>query len=597
MDSEESWSDCLQGHEDQSSNSSHKKGSSTQKSLSPSPQPKLVSSKPKYRGSASVELIGSQEARVAIKTLLVKLSTEFSYCNFPQGYLFSMLMNCNFSFKAAKQKINDCGIDHIGEINYCVVESSKNREMCQILCEEFDIRDMEQFGCGHYVERSCMKEYLENAINTQGQACLKTTCPDVGCLYLTFPAIVEKICQKHFSDLFFRHLVTAYFNQSKNIISCPGPDCDRAFVISEEIIEEEGGFPQIDYLCSCSHLICLKCKLFSHSPLSCEDYFKWQDNTETTFQTLNEHWLKQNCKKCPKCKADIQKNEGCMHMTCMLCKHNFCWLCMDPWEKHGAETGGFYRCNVYEAQKETNKKTKEDEDLERLQFFTDRYMQHKVSIKLSQKKYKDLLLMLDPSSETDLYNNHSKLINALDFYVDCMKTVVLLRAFIACTYPLGYKINNKKEYRLFAMNQYMLEFALEKLDKCIEDNKPDSFFTKGDFGLPAFAENYLQIKTSMTALKLSLQTQFENARKEFTNTTFIKPSSLAPSNKSSETQDHLDPDPKSSPESKSPSPELTTSKPKSHRPKFNWNCSHCTYYNKNNNNKLCTMCGMMGRPK
>uniref|UniRef100_A0A2N9EMM7 RING-type domain-containing protein n=1 Tax=Fagus sylvatica TaxID=28930 RepID=A0A2N9EMM7_FAGSY len=60
-----------------------------------------------------------------------------------------------------------------------------------------------------------------------------------------------------------------------------------------------------------------------------------------------------NSKPCPKCKRPIEKNQGCMHMTCTPpCKFEFCWLCVGAWADHGERTGGFYACNRYEAAKQ-----------------------------------------------------------------------------------------------------------------------------------------------------------------------------------------------------------------------------------------------------
>lgn len=36
-------------------------------------------------------------------------------------------------------------------------------------------------------------------------------------------------------------------------------------------------------------------------------------------------------KKCPGCKAYIELREACNHMTCNYCTHEFCWVCLLPW--------------------------------------------------------------------------------------------------------------------------------------------------------------------------------------------------------------------------------------------------------------------------
>ena len=91
-------------------------------------------------------------------------------------------------------------------------------------------------------------------------------------------------------------------------------------------------------------------------------------------ESENLNWILANTKPCPKCKRPIEKNQGCMHMSCSQvrwrclfasrshasvqsmanadscplcsqCKYEFCWLCLAPWKEHGEATGGFYACN------------------------------------------------------------------------------------------------------------------------------------------------------------------------------------------------------------------------------------------------------------
>lgn len=48
------------------------------------------------------------------------------------------------------------------------------------------------------------------------------------------------------------------------------------------------------------------------------------------------------------CRRPIEKNQGCMHMTCSQCQYEFCWLCLRAWATyHNQGTGGFYACNKY----------------------------------------------------------------------------------------------------------------------------------------------------------------------------------------------------------------------------------------------------------
>lgn len=40
---------------------------------------------------------------------------------------------------------------------------------------------------------------------------------------------------------------------------------------------------------------------------------------------------KKTCKRCPNCRINIEKNEGCNHMTCSQCHFQFCWFCKREW--------------------------------------------------------------------------------------------------------------------------------------------------------------------------------------------------------------------------------------------------------------------------
>lgn len=33
----------------------------------------------------------------------------------------------------------------------------------------------------------------------------------------------------------------------------------------------------------------------------------------------------------------------------LQCKFDFCWVCLENWKKHSSATGGYFRCNRFEA--------------------------------------------------------------------------------------------------------------------------------------------------------------------------------------------------------------------------------------------------------
>ncbi|XP_056161367.1 probable E3 ubiquitin-protein ligase ARI7 isoform X3 [Syzygium oleosum] len=69
-------------------------------------------------------------------------------------------------------------------------------------------------------------------------------------------------------------------------------------------------------------------------------------------ESENMNWIIANSMPCPKCKRPIEKNQGCMHLTCTPpCKFEFCRLCLGAWSDHGDRSGGFYGCNRYETAK------------------------------------------------------------------------------------------------------------------------------------------------------------------------------------------------------------------------------------------------------
>ena len=74
-------------------------------------------------------------------------------------------------------------------------------------------------------------------------------------------------------------------------------------------------------------IMCAKClTCWEDHPKRLTAFFnsviEWRQNTSARI------WKELFTKNCPSCRAHIEKNEGCKHMECIKCRHEFCWDCM-----------------------------------------------------------------------------------------------------------------------------------------------------------------------------------------------------------------------------------------------------------------------------
>jgi hypothetical protein len=107
----------------------------------------------------------------------------------------------------------------------------------------------------------------------------------------------------------------------------------------------------LDVHCTCGEPYCFTCKKEAHQPVDCQTVQDW--SFKNSSESENMTWIMANTKACPKCEANIEKNQGCMHMTCSQCRHEFCWLCLGKWSIHGDGTGGLYACNRCDCQRKS----------------------------------------------------------------------------------------------------------------------------------------------------------------------------------------------------------------------------------------------------
>ena len=88
----------------------------------------------------------------------------------------------------------------------------------------------------------------------------------------------------------------------------------------------------------------------------------------------------------------IEKDGGCNHMICknIACKAEFCWVCLGPWEPHGAS---WYSCNRFdevESKQARDSQERSRAALQRYLFYYNRYMNHMQSLKFENRLYQSV---------------------------------------------------------------------------------------------------------------------------------------------------------------------------------------------------------------
>ena len=537
-------------------------------------------------GSYLYEVVGDRQIKAQMGGQVINLKRKFDYAPFPESFFLKALREAKFMTDRAMRKLEDTIFDKLEDKKYheVVLDKKKSYE-CNILCEEFEFSKIRHFGCGHTFEEECMTEYIMEEIKRKGPLSIDSLCPYDGCGFMITQSIVDDNCDGVKKALFQKFCMDNFTQLSPYVVPCLNSNCPKYFLASESSVLPSDCLPQLYAICDCGCNACLGCQSKGHEPLKCEMYKQWEESIGQILDSLNENWKKSNSKKCPGCKVDIQKNEGCMHMTCAKCRHEFCWLCMGDWKKHGSNTGGYFKCNIFVEEEHSDQ---EKADIAKLQFYTDRYFQHRNSLEASEKKFQKIApKYTDYEDKTNLVPkvNDELYPGMLNFYRDGFRTILKCRSFVTFTYPLAYFIKNESELKLFLENQYMLEFSLEKLDKFFQKNELESFI-QVKANQVYLSKDYEKNRSSVIGMISQLEGQFTNAVKEFKDPVFLE--KIAVSQK-------LQKDKNLAKFFKNNT--MSESEKKGNKKSNNWQCTGCTYYNENNLTTRCTMCSSNGRPR
>jgi len=423
----------------------------------------------KLTRSSSFEVIKYDSIINNSKSLI---ESVVSICGIPNSAMAAALLR-NFKWNKDKlieaymenptKTLNDAGLASF-ELEK-PVEDPNAKHTCLICFDTLSASETFALNCGHRYCRDCWKGYLEVKIK-DGAACVMARCPSPKCRAIVHEQAYKKLISPQLYERYNIFLLRSFVDDNTQIKWCPAPGCTNA-IKCERINRKQ------PVKCACGFCFCFRCadsEIGDHNPVICEHLEKWLQKASD--ESENVKWMIANTKRCPKCRSPIEKNGGCMHMTCRIasCGFEFCWLCRGPWTEHGSATGGYYQCNKYDAsdaKKEDDTATNIKTELETYMFYFHRYESHKSAGKIADQQRKNC-----QKREQQILDKFDVRSQDTKFLSEATEQLIACRRVLQFSYVMGYYLDKTKpaEKNLFEYLQEDLEKHTNHLSELYELN-------------------------------------------------------------------------------------------------------------------------------
>ncbi|XP_034537275.1 cullin-9 isoform X2 [Notolabrus celidotus] len=281
-------------------------------------------------------------------------------------------------------------------------------------------------SCMHYCCRSCWQEYLTARI--EQNLVMNCNCPITDCqAQPTSVFFLNILTDKDTISKYENSLLRDYVECCSNLTWCTNPQgCDQ--ILCKENMGSMG-------TCSkCCWSSCFSCNFpEAHYPASCSHMSQWMDDggyyEGMSMEAQSKHLAKLISKRCPSCQAQIEKNEGCLHMTCAKCNHGFCWRCLKPWKPTHKD---YYNCSAMVSKAARQEKKFQD--------YNERCTFH--------NQAKDFAINLENKVSSI---NEALQMKSLTFVIDACKVLAQARKVLA--YSCVYSYYNQETEKMDVMEQ------------------------------------------------------------------------------------------------------------------------------------------------
>uniref|UniRef100_A0A8R1DZM6 RBR-type E3 ubiquitin transferase n=1 Tax=Caenorhabditis japonica TaxID=281687 RepID=A0A8R1DZM6_CAEJA len=198
--------------------------------------------------------------------------------------------------------------------------------------------------CGHVFCKNCTQDFYRS--EAKGLVSKPMQCLAEGCSSEAEQGVVKEALGEELFAKYETEMLTKAIREMDDTVECPREYCKKVAYVTDQ----SRNLAECSY---CNFSFCNACKQTFHGVSSC----KWKNDEKAAIlkswqeggaaeraqlcrqfggeknvvvlveRFLNEVWLDENSKPCPKCAVSIEKNEGCNKLHCAKCDTFFCWLC------------------------------------------------------------------------------------------------------------------------------------------------------------------------------------------------------------------------------------------------------------------------------
>ncbi|KAL9954848.1 hypothetical protein ACROYT_G042431 [Oculina patagonica] len=248
-----------------------------------------------------------------------------------------------FSSQGAKQQVKEClaKVNGTTTASAAAVSDGIQRILeCEICFQEIMMHEdsdvaasyLSLTACGHNYCNDCWKTHLRTQIE-HGHTDLR--CPGYECN----SAVDDVTLMSLVPSLYGRHLtkrLETSLEMDPEWKWCPADQCK---LVVKATTPHVSSVQPVPVACVCGTMWCFKCQEDAHWPATCEEAQVFRQKNASYAQMVKTEKKKVlitsvQVKHCPFCNYPVEKGMGCNHMTCILCRNEFCWDCLQKWGYH-----------------------------------------------------------------------------------------------------------------------------------------------------------------------------------------------------------------------------------------------------------------------